>query len=315
MTADTASGGAPPSWLSRVSSEGARLRRRYGFGIVAITPALVLLLAFMVYPAIQALIMSTADWRGMGPVTKFVGLSNFQRLWESGQLVHAVITNLLYAALLVPLTVAIGFLLAAAIHRRVRGWRAFKIVWFLPVVLPSIVVAFLWSGMIYAPGGGLDSLFGMLGLPLPKNGWLATPETALIAVVITAVWQSVGWPMIVFLAGMSRIPEEIYEAAAIDGATERQLLIHITLPLMKPVFAAVVTLQLIFSLKAFDTIFVMTRGGPGHLTQVMALLMYDWSFTSLRFGMGAAVAVVMLVLVTSLSLVQRRFAGIDAAAD
>ncbi len=133
----------------------------------------------------------------------------------------------------------------------------------------------------------------------------------MLAIVVTATWASAGWPMIIFIAGMSRIPQELYEAGKVDGATGYQLMRHVTFPLLKPVLAAVVTLQIIFSLKAFDIIFVMTAGGPGTSTRVLPMAMYDWSFYSLRYGYGSAIAVLMLIGITSIALIQRRLFSMD----
>lgn len=292
------------------------VRRTVGanlFGVVAVAPVLALLVLFTIYPVFQVVNMSFSDWGGFGAINNYVGTDNYQRLWNSGELVHVVWVNILYAAIVVPITVVVGFLLALAIHQRIRGWRFFRVVWFIPVVIPSIVVSFLWAGMIYAPTVGLlDTLVQHVGLSPPSQGWLGSPSTALPAVMATAVWQSAGWPMIVLLAGMSSIPNELVESARLDGATGWQVVRYVTVPLLRPVLASVIMLQLIFSLKAFDIIFVMTRGGPGDVTRVMGISMYEWAFYSLKFGMAAAVAVVMLVVITTISLIQRRFGNVDS---
>jgi raffinose/stachyose/melibiose transport system permease protein len=288
----------------------------YGFGTLAVAPSLLLLVIYIFYPAIEAVRMSTHDWGGVGPYRDFVGLQNYQDLFETGEFQNAFKVNLVYAAFVVPLPVAIGFLLAAAIHNRVKTWQFLKVVWFVPVVVPSVVIALLFSGAIFMPTiGALDSLAVWLGLPTPVNGWLGDRNLAMLAVVVTSSWHSAGWPMIIFIAGMSRIPQELYESGKVDGATGYQLMRHITFPLLKPVLAAVVTLQVIFSLKAFDIIFVMTEGGPGGATSVLPIAMYEWSFFSVRFGFGAAIAVLMLIGITSIALLQRRFLAIDRGFD
>jgi ABC-type sugar transport system permease subunit len=289
-----------------------RLLGKYAFGTLATIPAIAFLVAFIFYPSVQAVRYSTMDWIGVGPIKEYVGLENYEDIFVSGRFPNSLKVNLVFAMITVPLTVGTGFLLAAVIQRRVRGWRLFKVAWFMPVMMPGVVVAILWSSAVYAPTLGLlDSLFNLVNLPTPESGWLATPGLALLAICITAIWWSTGWAMIVLLAGMERIPQEIYEAAMIDGASSAELVRFITFPLVRPVLGAVLTLQVIFSLKVFDIVYIMTTGGPADQTLVMGLLMYRLAFYSNRFSVACAVAVLMLVIISAISLTQNRLFPIE----
>ena len=159
---------------------------------------------------------------------------------------------------------------------------------------------------VFAPNvGGVDALLAALGLPTPTQGWLGTPDLAMVAIIITALWAGTGWPMLILAAGMERIPRDFYDAAAIDGAGGIAMTRHITFPLVRPVLAAVVTLELIFGLKVFDLVFVMTGGGPANYTRTLTILMYNLGFTSGRFGAAAAIAVLMVLTIVPVALIQR----------
>jgi ABC-type sugar transport system permease subunit len=252
--------------------------------------------------------LSTTSWTGLGDLPAPQDLQNYRDILDTPDFGQSLRVTLIYAAATTLFTVFIGFVLASVIRERLRGWRFYKVVWFLPVLLPGTVVGLLFSGAFFTPKvGAIDGATRLVGLTPPHNGWLGTPNLALIAVVITAVWASSGWPMIILLAAMERVSQDYLDAAALDGAGPIARTWYVMLPALRPVFVGVVTLQLIFGLKAFDIIFLMTRGGPINATRVMGVLMYNTAFTGGQFGLGCAIAVLMVLIITPIGLMQQVF--------
>jgi raffinose/stachyose/melibiose transport system permease protein len=265
------------------------------------------MVVFLILPAIVVAAISLTNWIGVGPIEKVVGLRNYRFILDQGGFPDSLRITAIYTVVMTLTTTVLGFLLASLIHRRLRGWRVYKVAWFVPVLIPGTVTAILWSGGVFAPSiGALDTIAARSGLPVPESGWLGAPGLALGAVIVTAVWAYTGWPMLLMSAALEKIPRDYFEAAAIDGAGWLATTWRVTLPLMSPVIATVLTLQLVFGLKVFDIVYVMTGGGPGDYTRVLSVLMWQWAFPSGRFAIGAAVAVLMILIITPLALLQRR---------
>lgn len=290
-----------------MSSPARRFRwlHRDPFAILAVAPGLLTLTAVVFVPAAIAVLLSLTSWNGLGPIKKWVGTTNYSALMND-EFLPSLGRSLIFVAVVTPMTVGLGFVLASVIHLRLRGWRFYKVAWFIPVILPGTVVGIVWSTGVFAANGGLASLVtSALHGSSPAHGWLGDPFWAYLAIVVAATWSSTGWPMIVLLAGMERISPEINEAASLEGCSFIRRTIQITLPLTWPVVAAVITLQTIFALRAFDIIYVMTNGGPATATTVLMILVYNLGFTQSRFGLAAAVAVVAAVVIVFLGMTQR----------
>ncbi len=281
--------------------------RRNFFGLAAIAPAAGCMVGFLILPAIVIAAISLTNWIGIGPIEKIVGLRNYRFIVDQGGFPDSLRITATYTVVMTVTTTVLGFVLASLIHRRLRGWRVYKVAWFVPVLIPGTVTAILWSGGVFAPSiGALDTIAARSGLPVPESGWLGEPGFALGAVIVTAVWAYTGWPMLLMSAALEKIPRDYFEAAAIDGAGWLATTWRVTLPSMAPVIATVLTLQLVFGLKVFDIVYVMTGGGPSNYTRVLSVLMWQWAFPSGRFAIGAAVAVLMILIITPLALLQRR---------
>ena len=259
---------------ARLAAPARRRRRKTPgevvFNVVTVAPAALTMLIGIFVPFGVVVALSTTDGRGSATcrhrrTCRTTATSSTRR-----SSAHRCGSRSIYAAATTLFTIAIGFVLAAVIRERLRGWRFYKLVWFLPVLLPGTVVGLLFSGAFFTPKvGAIDGVTRFVGLSPPPNGWLGTPNLALLAVVATAVWASSGWPMIILLAAMERVPQDYLDAAALDGAGPIARTWYVTLPALRPVFVGVVTLQLIFGLKAFDIIFLMTAGGPVDATRVL----------------------------------------------
>lgn len=199
-----------------------------------------------------------------------------------------------------------GFLLAVALTGKLRGSEWFKNVFFMPAVISSVAVGMMWT-FIYDPSMGIiNTLLEMVGLESWQHDWLSERGTAIWAVAIVASWQFVGYTMILFIAAIQNISNDIFEAARIDGATGWRMVRHITIPLVKPIIQVNTILISIGSLKFFDLIFVMTGGGPANRTQVLASYLYNRSFDQQEYGYGDAMAVVLLVMCLIITVIINR---------
>jgi ABC-type sugar transport system permease subunit len=273
-------------------------------GIIAI-PAVVLSAVFMLIPAASSILLSLFSWNGVG-TPEFVGTENYGALLEERTFGHALSNTVLFAILLSVGTVVLGTLLAAAIDRRVTAWRLYKFVFFLPVILPMTVTGIFWAGALDVHFGIANEVLRFIHPDLPQ-AWLAEPGTAVVAIVLVAIWQFAGFPMIIILAGMQAISGDIHEQATLDGVTPRQRLTGITLPLIRPVLATVVLLQMIWAFNVFDIVWVMTRGGPGDATSVLGTTIYREAFTFADYGGASAIATVSSVIIMTISLVYLRY--------
>ncbi|WP_443197192.1 carbohydrate ABC transporter permease [Pseudarthrobacter sp. 1C304] len=253
---------------------------------------------------VETIRLSVYEWPGLGPLT-FVGLDNYTNLLKDNAFWSSLKNNLLFAVLLTAGTIGLGLVFALAIAGRVRFWRAYQFIIFLPHILPVTVVAILWTN-------SLDPNFGWLTQLLrPINPqWsdlLGNPETAMMVICLVSIWQHAGFPMVMFAGALSSLPAELIEAARLDGANATQLAWRIQLPLIKDVIATVVLLQMIFSFKVFDIVQAMTAGGPGSSTEVLGTLIYRSAYTDGDFGMASATAVLASVIITVISFVYLSF--------
>lgn len=258
-------------------------------------PALALYGGFLLAPVIQTGVFSLYDWPGFGPST-FVGLGNYQALLGDERffaaLGHALYLILFYSIL--PLIV--GLVLAAVLRRgQVKGMGFFRVIIFMPQVIALVVVAVAWR-QIYRPNGALNSLLGMVGIESDK-GWLGDPKLALTMVGIIGFWISVGLVMLLLLAGMNRIPNDLYEAARLDGAGPIHEFFAVTLPAVKAEISTSLVLTIIAALKTFDLIYMTTSGGPGTATTVPSFEVYKRAFQLKEIGSASAVAIVLALLV------------------
>ena len=259
-------------------------------------PALLVYGAFLLYPLLRAGQFSLYDWPGFGPST-FVGLDNYVSLLGDRRFLasiwHALILILFYSIL--PLTV--GLVLAAVLRRgQVRGLGFFRVVIFMPQVIALVVVAVAWY-QIYSPRGLLNDLLSAIGLESVTRGWLGDATFALPAVGMIGFWVQTGLVMLLLLAGMGRIPNDLFEAARLDGAGPVREFFAITLPSVRGEIATALVLTIIAALKTFDLVYVTTSGGPGTATTVPSYEVYNRAFNLKQVGSASAVAIVLTVLV------------------
>ena len=274
-------------------------------------PGFLVYAAFALYPLLKAVWISFFEWDGL-TVGTWVGLANYADVLGDERLrasfVHALVLMAFFA--LFPL--AIGLVLAAILQRaQVRGLGFFRTVVFLPQVIAMVVIAVAWR-RIYSPDGGLNSLLSAVGLDDLSRGWLGDYTFALPAVGVIGTWFETGLVTVLLLAGMSRIPKELYEAARLDGAGPIREFFAITLPAVKAEISTALVLTIIAALKTFDLVYMTTSGGPGTATTVPSYEVYNRAFNLKQVGSASAVAIVLTVLVFVINVVVSRIGERDS---
>ncbi len=282
------------------------VRRRNLAPYLWVLPALLIYFIFKLLPMIAGIYLSLIQWDGIEPA-KFVGLQNFHRMLDDDIITLALMNNVKYAVGTVIGKTVLALFLALVLNQALRGRSFYRTALFMPVVMSFVVVGILWAWLYNGQFGLVNNLLHKLKLDFLILDWLGDPKVALWSLVIVDIWKWYGFHMVIFLAGLQTISQELYEAARIDGASRWQQFIRITLPLLQPVMLVNITLSLMGAFNVFDIPYVMTEGGPANSTMVMALHIYVRGFKFYKFGYSAAMSYVLLVLVTLMAAIQMRF--------
>jgi ABC-type sugar transport system permease subunit len=277
------------------------VRRKHRAGILMSIPAVVVVLALLVIPIGQAVYYSMTDWNGItstwiGP-RAYVDALRDPTFWR-------VIENNALLLLSVPFAIGIPLIIATLLNEHVRGWRIFRSVYFLPTAISWVVIGVV-AVQFFAYNGLLNHLLRVFGLGSVKTDMLASQQTALLALAMTFVWSMIGTNTIIFLTGMATLDPSLLEAARVDGLKNRQIFIHVTLPLLKRFvqFSFVITVISCFS-ALFSLIFVMTNGGPGYGTTTLEFFVYQSAFSLGQFGTAALYGIILFVIMITVGLVQ-----------
>lgn len=262
-----------------------------------------LLTALKIYPVFYNIYLSFTRYELFEP-PRFVGMKNYNYVFSNSVTRQSIINTLLFTIEAVPIGTALALTIAKLLDQSIRGRVFLRTLYYLPVVSSVVVSAMIWR-WIYSPQHGLlNNFLGAVGLP--AQNWLNDPNLALISLVIVTIWGSIGSNMVIFLAGLQDIPRDVLEAAKVDGANPLQSFLLITVPLMRPVILFVVVTFTIGIFRNFGLIFMLTQGGPFNRTNTMVWEVYQNVFGYLRLGRGAAISVVMLVIVLMLTLISFR---------
>lgn len=274
---------------------------------VFLIPAFFFLVLYTFYPIVDTFIISAYDWNGISPDREFVGLQNWKTLVTDTTFWQAFLHNIIVMVCSIVIQIPLGLLLASFVEFVVKKkWvkRIFKTLWFLPYLMSSVAIGFLFTYALATDGGIVSTISGWFGGG--NVDLLGDPDRALGTVIFVIAWQFTPFYMVYAMAGYSGISKDVYEAALIDGATNGQYFLRVALPLLKPTLIAGAILSLVGSLKYFDLIYVMTGGGPGTSTELMATYMYRLSFSEYNMGYGSAVAAGMFILITIIALVSNK---------
>jgi ABC-type sugar transport system permease subunit len=283
--------------------------RREGLaGAAMAAPALILLTLFLVIPVLVAFALSFTNARLISPnPPRFVGLHNFVRAFtEDPTFLHSAWNTVLFALVVVPVQAGLGLVLALLVNQKLRGMTLFRIIFFIPVVTSIVVVSILWKFM-YQPDGLINSFIDTITAGA-WNGtaWLNNPATALPAIIVLSIWQAVGFHMVIWLSGLQTIPEELYEAARMDGASRWKQFAHVTWPSLRPIRVFVLVTITIAALGLFVQIDVITQGGPVDATTTLVYHAVRSGYRQQEIGYGSAISLVFFLAVLIVALVQRR---------
>lgn len=266
-------------------------------------PSLMVFAVTFVYPIIYTFVSGFYSWDGIANKT-FIGLQNFIKIFTDDPIFWKSIINTIVCVLMsVFIQLPIAFLLAFLLSQKLRGSVFFRKIFFIPVILSTTMVSVLWMKIYDSQNGLLNAALNILGLGRFAKEWLADPSTVLPCAFLSAVWQFLGNHMLIMYSGMQSISSTYYEAAQIDGASKFCILRNITLPLMSNVIKVCVVLAIIGSLKAFDSVYIMTGGGPYNSSMTLALWMYLKAFRRMEYGYGSALAVLLVLICMLISWV------------
>ena len=269
-------------------------------------PALILFLLFVIYPIFRSIYFSMFDWNGLGPAVDFVGLQNFKDILTDKVFLKATSNVLLIIIFSVGAQLPLALALAVMVGRDLPGRGIFRTIFFMPYVLSEINVAIMWM-LLYNPDpdrGLLNALVVSLGGE--TIGWLSSTNLVLFSIFIALTWKYFGFHMLLYLAGLQNIPQELEEAATIDGANSFQNFYYITLPLLGSTIRTSVYLSVLGSIQQFILVWIMTKGGPVNASETLATYMYRFGFVRFQLGYGSAVAIYMFLLCLIFSLIYQR---------
>ena len=262
---------------------------------------LLLYSVWIIGPMLYTFYLSVTDWDGVSPEAKYIGLKNFDTLFGSlGKIIpsafeYSLLNNLKWLLVFITIPVAIGLGLAVMLNQDIKGDRWFKVGIFLPQVLSFAIVALIW-GWVYNPRAGLINSFLInIGVSDPP-GWLADKALVTWAIIVAGTWRQIGYVMILYVAGLKNVDPTLIDASKVDGANGWQRFWSVIFPLLAPVTTIVVVISIIDSLRTFDLVAIMTRGGPANASSVLANLMYIQAFNNYKMGLGAATAVVLFII-------------------
>ncbi|MEP3046159.1 MAG: sugar ABC transporter permease [Roseibium sp.] len=266
-------------------------------GIVLLAPAIGIYSLFAIWPLIDVAILSFQDWNGIKPHREWVGLENYKHILFNDPVFWVSVKNtVIWTILSVIFPPVLGLMLALGLNQKLFGRASLRAIYYLPVIIAPIAVATMWRWM-YDPFFGLfTQMLASLGLGSLTQDWLGDKDIALYSIFVAYIWQTVGFSMVLFLAGLQGVDRSLIDAARIDGANRREVFKYVTLPALRPTITIVLVLSTISSLKAFDIVYGMTGGGPAQSTQMLALWAFTQSMGIFDFGRGSAVSVVLLVI-------------------
>jgi multiple sugar transport system permease protein len=269
-------------------------------GYALLAPSLFGIAVFLLIPIGVVIWLSFQNWNLIGPL-KFAGLSNWFAVLSDPTFVNSLLVTLLFVLLVIPIQTALGMLMASLLTRRLPGSGLFRVIFVIPWVCAPLALGVVWNWIFQPTGGALNAL---LGTHIP---WLTIPAVALPAVAVVSIWSQVGYVTLFFMAGLAVIPDEVIEAARVDGASPSRIFWSIKVPLLRPTLFFVLVTSIISTFQVFDTIYSLTQGGPGNTTDVIAYRIYQQAFTSFNLGQAAVTALVLFVVLVAVTIGQQLY--------
>ncbi len=283
-----------------------RFRHRQAFeGWLILTPILLYFSFFFLFPLVSSLYLSFTRWSGLSGSPTWVGLANFRRYLTDPSYVQVIFNTTLFAVVILVLQTSIAFFVALMLNAKIRGRGIFRAAWYVPTLTSAAIMAQVASVFIAPSGGVVNAILQSLGQP-PIIFYVQV-EWMRVIIILFSVWRGVGGPIVLYLAALQGIHPELYEAAQVDGATPRQLMRYITLPLLTPMTIFVLVTGIIGTAQIFEAVMFLSKGGPGNQTNVLMLQIYQDAFSNANIGMAGAGAIVLGVILLAFSILNVRF--------
>ena len=276
--------------------------RNLGAVLLFVLPALIPLFIFWIYPILRSVWLSFTDWDFMTPDYNFIWFKNYTSLLKDSRFYEALWNTLVFTAGTLFPTIIGGLGLALLLRRNFKGSGVFKFVLFSPWITPTVAISIVWTWIFREDGGLANQVLGLFGLPALK--WISSSDTAMLSVIIVTVWKSLGYAMIFYLSALEKVPEELYEASALDGAKPWRQFLDMTLPGISPTTFFLMIITMVNSLQAYDQIQILTQGGPSGSTRTLLYMYYQRGFQEFKMGQATATAVIMIIITVILSLAQ-----------
>ena len=270
--------------------------------VLFLLPALTIYIVFAIYPTYSVLEYSFTDWDGISPDRTFVGLDNYQRLFSDKIFWEAFRNTFVWSGVIIVINVGLGLVIAAMLARVWKARLLIQTCIVLPVVISPMAVATIWRWM-YQPTGVINQVLESIGLGALATPWLGSPDAVLYALAFAHSWSTIGLSVIIYLAGLQAVDEDLYEAARVDGANPLQSFRYVTLPALRPVTAVVFILTLTQSFKVFDIVWATTQGGPIRFSEILSTYMYKRGALENQYGYGSAIGVALLVIVSIATII------------
>lgn len=272
-------------------------------------PMLILYFLFFILPLFQTIGYSFTDYNGINPKKEFTGLTNYFDVFQDKWFYNSMAFTGKSVLLMILLANVLGFLLALALNTKIRSRNILRAIVFCPFVFNNVTVGFIWQFLL---GRFMTDLYPLTGWKVFNIGWLSDNSLVLYSVVFVKLWQSIGYFMVIYLAGLQLLPQDPLEAAVIDGCTGIKMIRYITIPLMKPTAFVCIFLAITESLNMFPLIMSLTNGGPGHASENISLYIYNEAFKSHRMGYASALAVILTIIMTIIAGLQMKLTREDA---
>ena len=295
-----------PQPLSSRLRETIRQIRKNWSAYLFIAPGLIHFVIFTLFAVGFAFYISFHEWNIIKPDKPFVGLENYLRLLEDTRF-HRAVLNTLTFLIGVPLNLTCALAVALLLNTKVRGQAIFRTMFYLPVVTPLVVSSIIWKWLYQGDYGLLNYYLLKFGIIQEKIFWLADPQLALPALILMGIWIGTGGPMVIYLAGLQSIPQEMYDAAMVDGASAWQRLLYITIPLLRPTTFFLIVTNIIYTFQIFTEVYIMTNGGPLNRTTTIGYYLYVNAFRELDMGYATAMAFVLFAMIFGFTLLQWKF--------
>ena len=297
ITAAAGQSHADPGSVRENKPSGREIRTAFGF----LLPSLIGVVLFLLIPVIIVIVLSFVNWDLLTPPT-FAGVSNYVNIFRYDGVGHSLLVTGYYVLLNIPAQTVIALALAVLLNRKLPGAGFVRVLCVLPYLATPVAMAVVWNWFFDPSTGIVNTVLGFVGISGPS--WLSSNVWAMPVVAFANIWQYVGYNMLFFLAGLQAVPATLYEQASIDGASKAQQFFSITLPLLRPTMLFVLVTGVIGSFQVFDTVYVLTNGGPGDATEVMNSLIYKSAFVGFRMGAASAMSVVLFLVILAITIAQ-----------